>query len=82
MSACSEDEFDSFGKTVALALRGMPREQMIHARKLINDVIYEGQLNNLSRESAVKPSNQQNAASIYAYPNSLSTEVYRSYQYQ
>lgn len=49
----SEDEFDSFGKVVAAQLRLLDSDQRIFARKIINDALYEGQLNQLSHKSRI-----------------------------
>lgn len=54
----TKDEHDSFGQTVAHDLRSMSREQVIHAKKLISDVLYEGQLQNLSISSRVISGNE------------------------
>lgn len=43
-----EDEFDIFGKGVACRLRNLPRDQRIHAQKYISDILYEGELGQLS----------------------------------
>ncbi|XP_005105586.1 uncharacterized protein LOC101855043 [Aplysia californica] len=48
-----EDENDAFGKTISHLLRGVTREQRIHARKLMFEVMYEAELGNLSRFSCV-----------------------------
>ncbi|XP_071533340.1 uncharacterized protein [Panulirus ornatus] len=49
----SEDEFDSFGKVVAARLRVLASDQRIFAGKIINDALYEGQLNQLSHRSRI-----------------------------
>ncbi|KAK5648061.1 hypothetical protein RI129_002953 [Pyrocoelia pectoralis] len=43
-----DDIHGGIGKNVAHKLRGMRNEQKIIAEKIINDVLYHGQLNNLS----------------------------------
>ncbi|GFN77972.1 hypothetical protein PoB_000447800 [Plakobranchus ocellatus] len=52
-SVREEDQFDSFGKTIAHKLRNVSHEQSIHAQKLISDVLYEAELGALSRSSTV-----------------------------
>lgn len=47
----SEDEFDAIGINVASKLRVMNRHQRIIAEKLISDVLFNGQLDNLSVNS-------------------------------
>lgn len=49
----SDDEFQVFGKYVAHKLRGLKGNQQIFARKLINDVIYEGELESLTKDFKV-----------------------------
>lgn len=84
-----KDELDCFGMSVTHALRDMPRDQMLHAKKLISEVIYEGQLHNLSRASTVTavpvpaiPMNTSIAGPSHA-PGEYSTtpDVYRGYHY-
>lgn len=48
-----DDEFDIFGKNVAIKLRTMTKEQKILSEKLINDVIFYGQMQRLSVNSEV-----------------------------
>lgn len=48
-----DDEFDIFGKNVAIKLRTMTKEQKILSEKLINDVIFYGQMQQLSVNSEV-----------------------------
>lgn len=45
------DRFDHIAKIWAETLRTVPNEQRIIAEKVINDVLYEAQLNTLTRES-------------------------------
>ena len=61
-----KDEHDSLGQTVAHDLRSMYRDQVIHAKKLISDVLYEGQLNNLSRSSRVSSGSEYITGVLYA----------------
>lgn len=52
--SAKEDEFDIFGKNVAVNLRTMTNTQKILAQKLINDVIFYGQIEQLSINSQVR----------------------------
>ncbi|GFR67799.1 protein stand still [Elysia marginata] len=61
-----KDEHDSFGQSVSHDLRSMSMEQVIHAKKLISDVLFEGQLNNLSRASRVISGNEYITGVPYA----------------
>ncbi|KAF7996482.1 hypothetical protein HCN44_002114 [Aphidius gifuensis] len=49
-----EDEFDAIGKNVAVKLRNMRIDQRIFAEKLLNDVLFEGQLGTLNRDFSVQ----------------------------
>lgn len=42
-----EDRFDFVGKCVAIKLREMDKKQSLIAEKLINDVLFDGELGNL-----------------------------------
>ncbi|GBP85986.1 hypothetical protein EVAR_57462_1 [Eumeta japonica] len=48
-----KDDFDIFGRNVASKLRTMTIEQKIFAEKLINDVIFNGQMELLSINSVI-----------------------------
>lgn len=61
----SVDEFQVFGKFVGHKLRGLKDNQPIFARKLISDVIYEGEL-----ESLTKDSKAMDCAASVSYRNS------------
>ncbi|KAK5643440.1 hypothetical protein RI129_007285 [Pyrocoelia pectoralis] len=51
-SVCSvEDVYDAIGKNVAHKLRGMSQHQRIIAEKIISDVMYHGQMENLTLNS-------------------------------
>lgn len=50
-SSVLEDVFDAIGKNVAHKLRGMPQQQRIIAEKIISDVMYHGQMENLTTNS-------------------------------
>lgn len=45
-----EDRFDIIGKSVAIKLRGVAKRQSLIAEKIINDVIFEAELGNLTLE--------------------------------
>lgn len=48
-----DDEFEAYGKYVAHKLRSLKGSQAIFARKLINDVIFEGELEALTKDFKV-----------------------------
>lgn len=48
-----EDEYDAIGRNVAAKLRNMRLDQRIIAEKLLNDILFEAQLGNLSRDSNI-----------------------------
>lgn len=48
-----EDEYDAIGRNVAAKLRHMRSDQRIIAEKLVNDILFEAQLGNLSRDSNI-----------------------------
>ncbi|KAG8314092.1 hypothetical protein J6590_100382 [Homalodisca vitripennis] len=62
-----DDEFDAFGKYVAHKLRLLKGNQSVSARKLMNDVIYEGELETLTNDYKVmiSPSQQFNPQQLY-----------------
>ncbi|CAD7078409.1 unnamed protein product [Hermetia illucens] len=45
-----DDEFEAFGKYIAHKLRSLKGNQSVFARKLINDVIFEGELEALTKD--------------------------------
>lgn len=49
-----EDVFDAIGKNVAHKLRGMSEHQRIIAEKIISDVMYHGQMENLTMQSQLQ----------------------------
>jgi hypothetical protein len=50
----SEDRFDIFGKHVAHTLRGVDPRQVLVAEKLINDVLFEAQMGNLTQDITIQ----------------------------
>lgn len=46
-----DDLYDTIGKNVARKLRDMTDDQRIHAERLINEVMYHGQMENLTPTS-------------------------------
>ncbi|XP_045773632.1 uncharacterized protein LOC123873022 [Maniola jurtina] len=51
------DEFDIFGQSVAAELRKMNSRQQIIAKKLMNDVIFHGQLQHLTVDAQIQINN-------------------------
>lgn len=49
-----EDVFDAIGKNVAHKLREMSEHQRIIAEKIISDVMYHGQMENLTMQSQLQ----------------------------
>ena len=48
-----EDEFDVFGKMVANKLRSFSKPTTVQAERLINDVLYEGEMESLDRNTKI-----------------------------
>lgn len=48
-----DDECDIVGKNIAAKLRKLSPEMKMYAEKVINDILFEAQLGNLSRYSSV-----------------------------
>lgn len=48
-SQSQPDRHDIFGQNIAFKLRNMTNEQRIYTEKLINEAIFEGELENLNR---------------------------------
>lgn len=48
-----DDEFEAYGKYIAHKLRSLKGNQAVFARKLINDVIFEGELEALTKDFKV-----------------------------
>ncbi|KAL5246331.1 hypothetical protein ACI65C_013739 [Semiaphis heraclei] len=48
-----DDEFEAYGKYIAHKLRSLKGNQAVYARKLINDVIFEGELEALTKDFKV-----------------------------
>ncbi|CAK1584264.1 unnamed protein product [Parnassius mnemosyne] len=48
-----EDEYDAIGINVAAKLRSLPSNMRIVAEKLINDVLYQAQMNGLNSSSVI-----------------------------
>lgn len=46
-SRLEDDSFDAVGRLVATKLRRLPKEQMLIAEKLINDILFQAELGNL-----------------------------------
>ncbi|XP_039279737.1 uncharacterized protein LOC111050341 [Nilaparvata lugens] len=47
----NDDEFDDFARHIANKLRGLEKKQNIFAQKLINDVVFEAEMESLTRDS-------------------------------
>uniref|UniRef100_A0A182X0A5 MADF domain-containing protein n=1 Tax=Anopheles quadriannulatus TaxID=34691 RepID=A0A182X0A5_ANOQN len=54
-----EDAFDIFGKHVAYKLRSLNKQQSILAQKLINDVLFEGEMETLNRHCKISIPNDR-----------------------
>lgn len=50
-----KDEFANFGKTVADTLRKLPRMSQIQAKKKINDILFEAEMEAMSEASVEQP---------------------------
>lgn len=48
-----DDEFDAYGKYIAHKLRSLTGMQAVFARKLINDVIFQGEIEELDKDFKV-----------------------------
>jgi len=55
-----DDRFDVFGKNVAMKLRDLSNSQRVLAEKLINDILFEAEMNNLTISHKLVQQNQQN----------------------
>lgn len=58
-----EDRYDYYAKTVAAKLRGLGKHQALIAEKMINDILFEAELRNLSQ-----PSRDQSSVSHHNSP--------------
>ena len=59
VSTRQEDEHDIFGRNIAAKLRKLLQTQRIYAEKIINDALYEAELNNLGRGSGIQTGSQE-----------------------
>lgn len=70
-----DDEYDIFGRNVAAKLKSMTIQQKMLAEKLINDVVFNGQMEQLSLDSQllVKPQKENTNSNIerFHYSNSM-----------
>uniref|UniRef100_A0A182VZ77 MADF domain-containing protein n=1 Tax=Anopheles minimus TaxID=112268 RepID=A0A182VZ77_9DIPT len=53
LAANGEDSFDIFGKHVAYKLQSLTKQQYTLAQKLINDVLFEGEMETLNRRCGI-----------------------------
>jgi len=53
-----DDRFDVFGKNVAMKLRDVSNCQRVLAEKLINDILFEAEMNNLTISHKLVQQNQ------------------------
>lgn len=79
-----DDCFDVFGKNVAMKLRDLSNSQRVLAENLINDILFEAEMNNLTISHRLVLQNQQNHGP-YSYDSvspstSHSTGSDKSYQ--
>ncbi|XP_049284056.1 uncharacterized protein LOC125764169 [Anopheles funestus] len=56
-SSKGEDSFDIFGKHIAYKLQSLNKQQYILAQKLINDVLFEGEMETLNRKCSIMDRN-------------------------
>lgn len=66
-----DDEFDAYGKYIAHKLRDLRGNQQIFARKLINDVIFEAELQVLTKDCEIvncAPSSEGQSSIEYNFP--------------
>ncbi|GFS02800.1 hypothetical protein ElyMa_004616800 [Elysia marginata] len=52
ISSRPEDQFDTYGRTLAHKLRSLPHQQRLLAEKLCNDVLFQAELGNLTIEAS------------------------------
>ena len=76
LKAPEDDENDAYAKTVAFKMRKLDPIQRFYAEKLMNDVLFEAGLEQLSRESYVVTRPSRLHVGQYA---GSSHEVYRTY---
>lgn len=60
----NEDEYDYIGKNVSAKLRRLPEPMRIFTEKLINDVLFNAQLNNLGINSFLDTSSNNNSGNV------------------
>lgn len=81
------DEFEAYGKYVAHKLRSLKGNQAVFARKLINDVIFEGELEALTKDFKVinsQPHYSFETNDVLQFPPQLyhSTYIPRRFEHQ
>lgn len=76
------DNFDDIGKNFANKLRELPKVTSIIAEKMINDILYEAQMGNISRYSKVVLQDTRTVEPIITNPTTQSTlaQYYSSIQ--
>lgn len=76
-----EDEFEAYGKYIAHKLRSLKGNQAVFARKLINDVIFEGELEALTKDFKVMNSHPHRSFENYQQFNPQQPYPYHQFSY-
>jgi len=65
-----EDRFDISGKTVAMTLRDLPKDQILFADRIINDTLFQAEMGSLTLNHRVV-----NTATEFAYHSPISSII-------
>lgn len=75
----ADDSFDVFGKYVANKLRNLNKQQSVFSQKLINDVLFEAEMESLTRNFKVvdlgEPRNDFRSKGYYEWPQNISPQI-------